>query len=85
MDVDPLAQRVALRFRDQRGPSKKHRVDQLWRYIRDATGLGRSMAEDIANAFIRGRDVERLAQQKRWPLENGILEGPTGQLALADL
>lgn len=83
--MDPLAHRVALRFRDQRGESKQHKVQRIWRFIREITGLGRGMAEDIANALVRGRDVEGLAHQKRWPLEGGMLTGPGGSLSLGDL
>jgi len=83
--MDPLAIRVALRFRDQRGESKKHKVQRLRDLIREKTGLGRGVSEDIADAYVRGRDVERLAQQKNWPLEQGSIAGPDGELSLDEL
>lgn len=83
--TDPIAQRVALRFRDQRGESKKHKVQRLRSFISDQTGLSRGVSEQIADAFVRGRDVERLAPQKRWPLEGGIITGPDGEMKLTEL
>ena len=83
--MDPLARKVALRFRDQRGPSKKTKVRDLAKRIQEATGVSKGVSTQIADAFVRGRDVERLAVQKRWPLEHGVIEGPSGQLALTEL
>jgi len=83
--MDPLATRVALRFRDQRGPSKQTRVRDLQTLIHDSTGVSRGVSGQIAEAFVRGRDVERLAHQKGWPISDGVVEGPDGQMSLADL
>ena len=83
--MDPIAKKVALRFRDQRGPSKQTRVKDLTKRIHSATGISKGIAGQIADAVIRGRDVERLAPQKRWPLENGVIDGPSGQLNVAEL
>ena len=83
--MDPLARRVALRFRDQRGPSKKTRVRDLAKRIHDTTGVSGGVSAQIADAYVRGRDVERLAHQKRWPVKDSVIEGPDGQLALSDL
>ena len=82
VEMDPLARKVALRFRDQRGPSKKTRVRDLAHHIHETTGVSGGVSVQIADAFVRGRDVERLAIGKRWPIQNGVIEGPDGNLAL---
>lgn len=85
--VDPLARRVAARVAFRYGPkeTKQHKVENLMKIIRDATGLSKGMSEQIADAYVRGREVERLAVQKNWPIENGVIVGPGGQLAIASL
>ena len=77
-----LARRVAARFAFKYVPKekKKAKVDRLTKVIREKTGIGRGTAEDIADAIVRNRDVERLARQKSWPVEDGTIEGPKGQL-----
>lgn len=64
---------------------KQSKVDRLMRVIRDATGLSRGVSEDIADAVVRNREVERLAVQKGWPLEGGVIEGPAGTIKLEDV
>lgn len=55
------------------------------RVIRDGTGLGRGVSEDIADALVRGRQVESLALQKNWPLDSGVIMGPQGDLAVSEV
>lgn len=85
--MDPLAQRVASKFSFKYVPKEKkqHKIDRLMKVIRDATGLSRSIAEDIADAVVRGRNLAALALQKSWPVEEGLLVGPSGQLDLSSL
>jgi hypothetical protein len=62
--------------------TKAHKVERMTQYIKDATGLTIGMSEAIADAFVRGRDVLRLAIPKSWPIDSGIIEGPKGNLPL---
>jgi hypothetical protein len=79
--------RVAARFAFKYEPkeTKQHRAEKLRDAIREATGLSRGMSEAIADAVVRGREVERLALQKSWPIEDGVIIGPSGQLPLQNL
>lgn len=81
--MDPLARRVAFRYIPKE--KKQTRVDRLMKVIRDATGVSKGMAEDIADAVVRGRDLDALALQKSWPVEDGTLKGPSGELSLSTL
>lgn len=85
--MDPLARRVFERYAFKYAPkeTKEHKVDRLTKRLREETGLSRGVAEDIADAIIRGRDVERLALQKNWPFSDGAFEGPQGSVRLQDL
>ena len=85
--MDPLARRVALRwsFKYQPKEKKEHKVDRVRDMIREQTGLSKGQATDIADADGRGRDVERLAIQKNWPLEDGAITGPSGKIELSAL
>lgn len=85
--MDPLARRVALRWAFKFVPKEKkeHKVERVRDAIRDGTGLSKSQSEAIADAYVRGRDVERLALQKNWPVENGVITGPNGTLELSAL
>jgi hypothetical protein len=65
-------------FRYEPKESKKSKVNRLMRLILSHTGIGRRVAEDIADAIIRNRDLARLAIQKGWPLDRDIIEGPRG-------
>lgn len=66
--------------------TKEHKAEKLADKIRDATGISKGMAENIADAIVRGREVLRLALQKSWPIsEDGTIEGPKGSLELKDL
>ncbi len=55
------------------------------RLIRERTGLSRGLAENIADAVVRNREVERLAIQKGWPIEGGEIIGPEGSMDVAAL
>lgn len=81
--MDPLARRVAYKYVPKE--KKQHRVDRLMKVIRDATGVSKGMAEDIADAVVRGRGLEALALQKNWPVEDGTLRGPSGEISLKSL
>jgi hypothetical protein len=74
-----------LAFKYDQKESKQSKVDRLTKRIREATGLSKGMAEGIADAFVRGREVARLAIQKSWPIIQGVIEGPAGQLSLSEL
>ena len=81
--MDPLTKRVVARFSFKYEPkeTKQHRVEKLRDTIRDATGLSKGMSEAIADAIVRGREVDRLALQKGWPIEHGLITGPSGEFA----
>lgn len=85
--MDPLARRVALRWAFKYVPkeTKEHKIERMRDLIRERTGLSKTQAEAIAAAYVRGREVERLALQKKWPIDNGIIQGPSGNLAMNDL
>jgi len=85
--MDPLARRVALRWAFKYVPkeTKEHKVERVRDMIRERTGLSKGQSEAIADAYVRGRDVERLALQKSWPLENGSITGPGGSLPISEL
>jgi hypothetical protein len=74
-----------LAFKYDQKESKQSKVDRLAKQIREATGLGRGVSEGIADAIVRGREVARLAIQKAWPIQDGIIEGPSGELPLTAL
>lgn len=80
--MDDAARRVAYKFKEK----KQTKVDRLSKEIREATGVSRGVAEDIADAIVRGRNLDALALQKNWPMnDEGKLEGPKGSLDLASL
>lgn len=87
MRLSTIAARVAARFAFKYEPKEKKqsKVDRITKMLRDTTGLSRSMAEGIADALVRGRDVEGLAIQKSWPLEDGVVTGPDGTVTLSKL
>lgn len=83
--MDPLAPQVLRRFlafKYEPKESKQHKVDRLMRLIREKTGIGRGVAEDLADAVIRNRDLDRLAVQKNWPIQDGMIVGPQGTLSV---
>jgi hypothetical protein len=78
------AQKLAFRY--QQKTQKKTLIAKLIQFLRDATGIGRGVAEDIASAVVRGRELARLALQKGWPVdEAGYVVGPKGRYPLANL
>ena len=85
--MDPLARRVALRWAFKYVPkeTKQRKVEKARDLIHQTTGLSRGVSESIADAYVRGRDVDGLAIQKNWPIEHGVIEGPSGTLRLDDL
>jgi len=74
-----------LAFKYQPKESKKSKVTRLSKFIRDQTGVGRGVAEDMADAVIRKRNLEALASQKGWPVEGTTIEGPKGKLSFKDV
>lgn len=90
MNTDRIAARVAHRwtmaFKYQPKEKKRSKVERLMKYIREETGLSKSMAEGIADSLVRsGRDIERLAEMKGWPIEDGVIDGPTGKLPVSEV
>jgi hypothetical protein len=86
--MDPLTPRVVRRylaFKHQPKETKEHKVERVRDLIRQHTGLSKGQAEAIADAHVRGREVERLAIQKSWPIEHGAIKGPSGTLELSKL
>ncbi len=85
--MDPLTPRVLQRLAFKYVPkeTKESKVERVMRAIREATGLSKGMSEAIADALVRGREVERLALQKNWPIEGGVVQGPSGQVELSRL
>lgn len=79
---NPLALRVAFRYKEK----KQTKVDRLSQEIRDKTGLSKRISEDVADAIVRGRNLDALTLQKGWPVnEDGHLTGPNGHLDLSTL
>ena len=64
---------------------KKTKVERIWRFIREHTGLSKNQAEDIADAIVRGRNIQALTHQKGWPIKDDIIEGPSGKLNLKEV
>ena len=85
--MDPLSRRVAARvaFKYEPKEKKEHKVERLMKILRDATGLSKGQSLAICDAFVRGREVDRLALQKGWPITDGVVEGPSGTMRLEDL
>ena len=85
--MDPLARRIALRWAFKYVPkeTKEHKIEKARDMIRERTGLSKTQSEAIADAYVRGREIERLALQKNWPIENGTITGPSGTLEVSEL
>lgn len=86
--MSSIAARVANRFmafKFQHKETKQSKVERLTKVLREKTGLSRSMAENIVDAAVRNREVERLAMQKNWPIEDGVITGPSGTMELQEL
>jgi hypothetical protein len=67
-------------FKYQPKEKKENKVKRLVQMIREETGLSSGQAKDIASAVVRGRDIDALALQKGWPIEDGVIEGPKGHV-----
>lgn len=74
---------IALKY-DQK-EKKQKRIDRVMRLVRDETGLSRGVSEEIVDALVRGRDVQGLALQKGWPIEDGVVIGPSGEMSLTKI
>ncbi len=61
---------------------KKSKVERLSKMIREKTGLSSKQCDAIADAIVRGRNLESLALQKNLPVEDGKIEGPKGDLTV---
>lgn len=87
--MSEITERVAHRYRAGfkyvPKEKKKAKVVRLTKVVRDATGLSRGVAESIVDAIVRGREVERLALQKNWPVEDGDIVGPKGTISITDV
>jgi hypothetical protein len=82
--MDPLVRRVAFRwaFRFEPKETKQHKVDVLLKKIHELTGISKTQSEDIADALVRGRNIDSLSLQKSWPVQNGVVHGPRGTFDL---
>ena len=65
--------------------TKGHKAERVSDHIRKVTGLPPGLSDSIADAFVRGRDVNMLAVPKSWPIDRGVIEGPKGNLSLDSL
>jgi uncharacterized protein YoaH (UPF0181 family) len=82
--MDSMAYRVAFRYVQKE--TKQHKVERLAQYLREKTGISSGKASDIADAIVRNRDVEGLAVQKGWPVnEAGRVEGPRGAVSFDEI
>ena len=82
---DRIIARYLQAFKFENKEKKEHKVDRFLKELRDATGISKSQAADIADAYVRGREVNRLAIQKGWPLEDFVVTGPEGTFDLRKL
>jgi hypothetical protein len=80
-----VVRRYVQSFKFEPKEKKKTKVERLTKLIREQTGLSKSMAGDIADAVVRGRDLEALSNQKNWPIEDGAITGPSGDIKVSDL
>jgi hypothetical protein len=74
-----------LAFKYQPKETKQHKAERVGESIREATGISKGIAHAIADAFVRGRDVSALSVQKNWPIEQGVITGPKGNMSVSEL
>jgi hypothetical protein len=72
-------------FKYEPKETKQHKAERVGDSIRDATGLQKGVSLAIADAFVRGRDVNLLATPKAWPIERGMITGPRGEMPVSEL
>lgn len=80
-----LAERIARRFlalKHVPKETKKNKVKRLSKLIKDQTGLSNRMADSIADAIVRERNLESLTLQKGLPIEDGEIVGPKGSISV---
>lgn len=87
MIMEPIVARVVQRylktsFKYKPKEKNKSKADRLSKLIREKTGLSNKLSDDIANSLVRGRDLESLALQKSWPIEDGDIKGPKGSFGV---
>lgn len=81
--VSRVASRYSFKYEDKE--TKSHKADRLAEFIRKATGVSKGVSSAIADAYVRGREVARLAIQKGWPMDGETIEGPDGTLSLSKI
>lgn len=74
-----------LSFKYEPRETKQHKAERVGDKIREATGLQKGTAFAIAEAHVRGRNVNSLAVQKDWPIERGVITGPKGEMPVSEL
>lgn len=74
-----------LSFKYQPKETKQHKAERVGERIREATGISKGTSYAIADAFVRGRDVSALSVQKDWPIEQGVITGPKGNISVSEL
>jgi hypothetical protein len=72
-------------FKYEPKETKQHKAERVGDKIREATGLQKGTAFAIAEAHVRGRNVNSLAVQKDWPIEQGVIIGPKGEMPVSEL
>lgn len=72
-------------FKYEPKETKQHKAERVGDSIQDATGLQKGVSLAIADAFVRGRDINLLATPKSWPIERGVITGPRGEMPVSEL
>jgi hypothetical protein len=85
LEADTVVPAVHMAFKYQPKETKQHKVERVGECIRDTTGISKGTAFAIADAFVRGRDVNALSVQKNWPIERGAIVGPKGNMLVSEL
>ena len=86
--MDAKALNVVQRYKASLKEKPETKRNRLFETIR-AIGISLSVAKDIADKFVAKHgnlaELMRLALQKGWSLNDGIIEGSKGSLDLASL